>query len=314
MATLATSRSASRRKTDNIEKPERTEAKADNSFNELRFRLSTELQTTLEIDATLRIFYEKVCSVVQCSGLSYSCAKKQTLVKFGEDDAHSAAYKVSSKDEQLGDLQFYRKHPFVETELAFLEMLIGVLFFPLRNALKYKAALQNSFTDTLTSLGNRQALELCSLREIKLAQRHQKSLSLLVIDIDHFKSVNDKHGHLAGDAVLSHIAKLISDTLRESDQVFRYGGEEFVALLSETHMDQAFQTAERIRKAVQLAPIENNKALIKITTSVGIASIAPSDDFNALFQRADDALYQAKANGRNQVCMQRTGSEIRKIA
>lgn len=287
---------------------------ATTNFDELRFNLANELQSTLDLELTLRSFFNSVNTIVNCGGLRYLSNDKKISIQFGSQDGHSAGYSVSSKIDQLGDLVFFRKHPFAEAELAALEMLIGVLFFPLRNALKYRAALASSYTDMLTGLGNRQSLEIASFREVRLAQRHSRALSLLVIDIDHFKSVNDLHGHLSGDAVLGHIAKVIKETLRDSDQVFRFGGEEFVALLTETAMEQAKLTGERIRSAIEATSIANGESNIRVTTSVGVASLTGDDDFKALFQRADAALYQAKSCGRNQVCYQKLGTEIKKIA
>lgn len=283
-------------------------------FQELRFRLSNELQSTLELEITLRTFFDRVCSIMKCGGLQYQYNDKNITLQFGDTLGNRANYKVSSQKDTLGELTFYRKQAYAEAELAVLEMLIGVLFYPLRNALKYKAALENSYIDSLTGLHNRMSLNIASAREIKLSKRHEKALSLLVIDIDHFKNINDCYGHLCGDAVLAHIAKLIEETLRETDQVFRFGGEEFVALLSETSMHHAELTAERIRKVIAESSVKNGTQTITASASVGVASLTKEDDFDSLFDRADVALYRAKAKGRNQVCCERIGKEIKKIA
>jgi len=287
---------------------------SDNSINKLRFELANELQSSLDLEVTLRTFFDGVKSVVSCDGLKYTLHTRNLELFFGDKGQHSAKYGVSSKDDELGKLVFSRKKPFCEAELAFLEMMIGTVFYPLRNALKYRSALEHSLVDALTGLNNRQALDLSSLREVKLSQRHNKALSLLVIDLDHFKKINDTYGHLTGDIVLKNVAKLISDTLRETDQVFRYGGEEFVALLSETDIEQAEKSAERIRNAIASSMIKHNGQRINVTASIGVASLTKDDQFEGLFQRADQALYNAKAEGRDRIRSQRIGEEIKKTA
>lgn len=317
MATLATSATSHINKAKAGEQPQDSSSRdkgAQLNLNDLRFKVANELQSSLELEATLRTFFDRICSVVHCSGLKYDYAEKNLNLHFGDDATHTANYKVSSTEEQLGDLQFLRKHPFAEAELAVIEMLIGVLFYPLRNALKYRAAIERALVDGLTGLNNRHALELASIREVKLAQRHSKPLSILVIDIDHFKQINDQHGHYVGDCTLSDTAKVIADTLRESDQIFRFGGEEFVALLTETHIDDAEMTAERIRKAIERTAIQSDELKLSVTASVGVASLNKSEDFNDVFKRADSALYNAKQSGRNRVKASYAGEEIKKIA
>ena len=122
------------------------------------------------------------------------------------------------------------------------------------------------------------------------------------IGVDHFKLFNDTHGHLAGDDALRHIAEVLSTTARETDEVFRYGGEEFAVLLSDIRQDQVFPTAERIRSEVEqahfLLPNGDNES---ITVSIGAAGLASGFSFNDIVERADKALYQAKVAGRNKV-------------
>lgn len=176
-----------------------------------------------------------------------------------------------------------------------------MLVYPLRNAVCYRDALRASKTDPLTGLGNRLALDETLKRELQLAQRYQDHLSIAVIDVDFFKRINDTYGHQVGDTVLKRIGETLHTVCRSTDMAFRFGGEEFVVVLSKTDALGAQVIAERLREAVATLVWEN---LPNITVSVGIASstndsIEFAEDF---FARADRALYQVKTTGRNRVC------------
>jgi diguanylate cyclase (GGDEF)-like protein len=157
-------------------------------------------------------------------------------------------------------------------------------------------------------------MEMALKRELELAKRNNLPLSLLVIDIDHFKIVNDTWGHNIGDQILTHIAAVIKDSLRQTDQTFRFGGEEFVVILCDTQAAAAQMVANRIRKNVNCTPAQNSTD-VKSSVSIGLAYLAPDDDRNSLFTRADTALFQAKQTGRNCVVneselVQVTGVEL----
>lgn len=160
-------------------------------------------------------------------------------------------------------------------------------------------------TDQLTSLPNRRAFDLVYTTEFRRAARHRTSLAVLLIDVDHFKRVNDKYGHRVGDVVLTRIAKQISRSIRRpGDFAARYGGEEFVAILPETERDGAMMIAERMRAAIQsMVPSPKEPDLDAVTVSIGVAvakierSSSPDDPIN----HADRALYEAKRAGRNRV-------------
>ena len=160
-------------------------------------------------------------------------------------------------------------------------------------------------TDPLTQLLNRRALTERITAEMERALRYDSSMALLMIDLDHFKSVNDTYGHLVGDDVLRDVAALLIATIRSTDMVARYGGEEFLVLLPETDDAGAESFAERIREAVEQHPFGGraNQAPLKLTTSVGVATFpaARIESVEDLFARADAALYRAKADGRNRV-------------
>jgi len=159
-----------------------------------------------------------------------------------------------------------------------------------------------SHHDSLTGLLNRRAIEYLLSRETQRLQRFSESFSVLILDIDHFKRVNDRLGHAAGDAVLCAVAQTLQAHAREVDRVARFGGEEFCVLLPHTLHDGAMQAAERLRDAVSQISIPWNDELIAVTISTGMATADnPHETMEALIQRADQALYRAKAEGRNRV-------------
>jgi two-component system cell cycle response regulator len=159
-----------------------------------------------------------------------------------------------------------------------------------------------SRTDALTGVANRRSFDQALTQEMARARRYGSALGVVVLDIDHFKKVNDTHGHQGGDEVLRSFAKTVAGALREGDVLFRYGGEEFVALLPYADQAGALTAAERLVKAVAAAPIRVGSTVINVTTSAGVAALASSDaDGLSLVARADGALYEAKRNGRNRV-------------
>lgn len=159
-------------------------------------------------------------------------------------------------------------------------------------------------TDSLTGLFNRRHFFELAEKEINKSVRYDRSLSVILLDIDLFKRINDKHGHLVGDHVLTHFGDLLHKAIRTSDTAARYGGEEFVILLPETGTAQAMTFAERLRRWVEDSPVQIDDIVIHITVSVGVAgndSKKKMETLDLLISQADQALYQAKNAGRNQV-------------
>lgn len=157
--------------------------------------------------------------------------------------------------------------------------------------------------DFLTEVPNRRAFDKRLHEEIDRFRRGGPPFTLVLLDIDHFKTVNDTYGHVAGDEVLQAVANVIEKDRRATDFTSRYGGEEFAMLLPCTGEQQACTLVDRIRQCVEASPIHTRVAPISITLSAGVAEMLPADQGSAaLIQRADDRLYRAKQQGRNQVC------------
>lgn len=152
-------------------------------------------------------------------------------------------------------------------------------------------------TDALTGINNRRAFEHSLAQELALVERRSTPLSLVIVDVDHFKMINDTYGHAAGDKVLQSIAALLTKTARNVDVVARIGGEEFAVILPNTDETSALTIAERMRAAVANEVWLNTP----LTISLGTATLSSHEDASSLFVRADKAMYAAKANGRNRV-------------
>jgi diguanylate cyclase (GGDEF)-like protein len=154
--------------------------------------------------------------------------------------------------------------------------------------------------DMLTNIYNRRHLDEHLRSVISSARRHDRTIGVLIVDIDHFKNVNDEHGHLAGDAVLREVAARLAQAMRTEDALGRWGGEEFLAVLTDTPPEGVRVMAERLRQVIAAAPFTlDDGSQIRVTVSVGHAS--GTEDAEVLVHRADDALYVAKAEGRNRV-------------
>ncbi|MBU0465070.1 MAG: GGDEF domain-containing protein, partial [Proteobacteria bacterium] len=156
-----------------------------------------------------------------------------------------------------------------------------------------------ALTDKLTGIYNRQAFDLVIHPILKDIHRKKFALSLILFDIDHFKKVNDEFGHMAGDEALKHIVQLCLDTIRESDVLCRWGGEEFLILLKECSLEDAYEISEKIRETIQNTPLVYKGKEIFSTISLGVCRYHLPEKEDSFIARADNLLYKAKQNGRN---------------
>lgn len=149
--------------------------------------------------------------------------------------------------------------------------------------------------DSLTGLLSRAAMEDCIEQDLAA----QKDFFLLMLDLDHFKNINDQYGHLVGDEVLRIVAQRLQKAVRDSDRIGRFGGEEFVALIRQDSLSRVLDISERIRLSVCREPVESNELVIEVSISIGLTKYHPDDTVAQLLERADQALYRAKQSGRN---------------
>lgn len=267
--------------------------------NSISLQLTGILQSTLELDQVLELFDQEINSVVPHSGLSCGNKEDDYIIKFGEEARHRCTYQLILLDKNIGELVFYRDSKFTDKEIKQLETMIAALIYPLHNALLYKRAIEKAHRDPVTGVNNRTAMDSALIQEINHAKRHRAPLSLIVIDIDKFKHINDTYGHIAGDSILKRVAQCMAESIRGSDIIYRYGGEEFVVVLRSTKKPGAKLLAERILKAVESMHCQYDDFDVHITVSAGLATIKKGDTVQSLLERSDKALYQAKDLGRN---------------
>lgn len=195
---------------------------------------------------------------------------------------------------------------------SFMVLMLVVGFMTVATRRLQTILEQRSARDPLTQVLNRRGFADVYARERALMQRERRATTLLSIDLDHFKSINDRYGHATGDRVLVHVAGVIGKALRASDHVARFGGEEFVVLLPDTGMERAGNVAERIQEVLR-APRKDG--LPAYTASIGIAcQLSAEEDLDGILQRADGALYRAKALGRNRVEVAEPASLLARVA
>ena len=198
----------------------------------------------------------------------------------------------------------YQTPVFMRRTQEILNMAQNQITIVVDNARLYEAARRLAITDGLTKLYNHRFFQELFEREFRRSERYSTVFSLIMLDIDHFKKINDTYGHLCGDEILRGLAELIKDCLRSIDTVARYGGEEFAILLPETGGAEAVKTAERIRCMVEEHTFSGNDEGLKTTVSLGVATY-PSPGVHQrsdVLAKADAAMYEAKEGGRNRVC------------
>jgi len=273
----------------------------EDKYQLLKSKLSSILQSSLELEQVLGIFHEELQAVIELDGLGYVNESRKIEIKTGRKATHSCGYRLITPTDFLGELNFYRGKRFSALDLELIEDVLGTLICPLRNALQYREAIIASLTDPLTGAGNRIALDTTLRRGNELGKRHRSPLSLLLIDIDDFKNINDKLGHKTGDLVLKEVVSGLHKVNRQTGLSFRYGGEEFVIVLNETNLQGAMVIAQRIRQTIEEKEVKAAGEQVNVTVSIGATTLKNSDSLDGFFHRADKALYQAKDAGKNQV-------------
>lgn len=264
-------------------------------------RLTRRLSTTLSLEQQLAILAEELVAIIPFSSLNYRhrIGKQDFVYATGMGGPHRCEYRLSLEAVNYGTLVLQRRQRFTEQELEGIEIILGAAICPIRNACQYVAIEQASLTDSLTGIPNKRALDDALQRSSLLSERHGEPYSLVLCDLDHFKTINDTHGHVVGDHILQIAAAEIEKSIRTSDSVYRFGGEEFAILLPHTSEQDAKDVAERVRKAIAAIRVDGGEKELKVTTSCGVATFLPQEAPQAWLARADEALYRAKHQGRN---------------
>jgi len=220
----------------------------------------------------------------------------------GTELVHSGlAVPVPGESTAIGFIAIYSRsisHRFEEEIIRELEELAKRAGPAIENAWRFREARKLADLDALTGLHNRRYFHETLAREVSRAQRYSRQLALIVFDLDDFKAINDRIGHLSGDAVLAETAERVLDVVRSADIACRVGGDEFAVILPESSTDDADQLYHRLRGAVSSRPVGQAG---RLSLSAGIAELLPDDDPTNFFERADEALYRAKELGKGQV-------------
>lgn len=237
----------------------------------------------------------------------YSAQKHQPLFPAFDSLGSVALLPLIRQNKLIGSLNLASRNPDrfqAGIGTQFLQHLAAVVSACIENARLHEEIKLVGLCDPLTGVNNRRFFDQRIEEEFSKAQRNQSTLACLFIDLDHFKRINDTHGHQVGDVVLKHVAQLLSETLRQGDVLARYGGEEFVVLLTGADQIITLEIAERMRNLVENTPFwtAQNKS-VQVTLSVGIAFFQAGQVISVkqLLQKADQAVYAAKLSGRNQI-------------
>lgn len=262
-------------------------------------RISTALQSSLHTADIVRAFTQELRRLLPKISVRYCNKIHEILIEDGRHFQHRASYELNLVGDSLGEIAFYREREFKDKEFALIEIVLCALIYPLRNCLLYQQALHQALKDPLTGVNNRASLNAFLKQQVLVAERHKNPMSAIMLDIDKFKSINDTYGHLVGDIVLRKVANTIVLCTRDSDVVFRFGGEEFVVVLSNTDETGAILLAERIRMKIAEIDIDTLGGTGKVTASAGISEYKVSDTPDSLLARCDKLMYRAKRAGRN---------------
>ena len=264
---------------------------------------------TLDLDAVIERINEHLAEHLGHSGWIFTSDQGENW-QGGEIDRHRIEYALRYNGTDLGSLALMRGRRFDDQEQALVESVLGLAAPALHNAWRFRRLRANLERDELTGLGNRRAFEAQGEQWLSDCLRQGRSLSLLTVDLDHFKQLHDRFGHTVGDEILREVASALRDSTRQSDLCVRMGGEEFLVLLPGADLRAGMECAERIRQAIarirvaaraeEGAPVASD-GVATITASVGVSTLGRHTTLQSLYQKADEALYAAKASGRDRV-------------
>ena len=264
-----------------------------------------------EVDSKLKLFIDQVTNALSQKNTPVSTAIYNASANFLDPERNDLLYSLNmvvEKYEQESAEKINRLRTAQNIILAIIILTIITetlfIFRPImRNIGSYAELLKKEANyDFLSGLLNSRPFSVIANKALSSAQRHQTDLSVIIFDLDKFKKINDRYGHPAGDKVIKKFSAILTENSRASDSVARTGGEEFIILLPNTHLDDAMLLAEKFRLAASQSAINHNNNTITFTTSCGVSQLKETDtEIESLINRADNALYKAKRNGRNQV-------------
>ncbi|WP_207168506.1 GGDEF domain-containing protein [Thiocystis violacea] len=271
------------------------------------------ITASLELDTVMATLNAFLADLVEHTGWEYRRSDAAEIMKGGKPDRNRLEYLLTLNGVEMGTLKLMRGRRFSEDEQVRIEGLLGLAAPAIQNALRFFKVSQQLERDPLTGLGNRRALNLQGAQWLADSVRHHQPISMLVMDLDRFKAVNDTYGHPVGDRLLCRVAETLMHVTRTADLCVRMGGDEFVVLLPWTDLADALECAERIRHALSEQPIETSGGeQVAASVSIGVATLRKDMDLDKLYQQADEALYAAKRAGSNRVLAGSSTAECRR--
>jgi diguanylate cyclase (GGDEF)-like protein len=254
--------------------------------------LLEQLQTTLDLDKILNIFSMEAAKFVDFSGLNFKSEFSENAIRGSRKAKSEKSFELKINNEYIGILTYQINSPISLTNHKILRELHQYLVYPLKNALSYQQALLLARQDSLTDLGNRRYFDEQLKRAMHQAKRQQSQAGIIVCDLNKFKAINDTFGHPTGDKVLQQFSKVLKASVRDSDSVFRFGGDEFVILVEDASKQSLHIIEHRIENEISCNPLLKE---YQVSCSIGMCFMKNSDTEASFFERADEALYQNKA-------------------
>lgn len=268
-----------------------------------RLRLAARLYASLDVREVLHGFVQALAHQSAVTGLDYEAPDRLAL-RAGRKAPHRFSCKLHHGSMSLGTLALFSDFPFTAATVQQLRLLLSEsLAGPLANALRYRAAATGAVHDDLTGCAGAAALLLCTRREVARARRHGGPATLVAVDVDHLRTINDFYGWAAGERVLVRVGRVLEQCSRDSDVAFRLQGGAFVVLLANADLAAGLRVAERIRQALRESPVEFGDEEIRVTVSSGVAALDPTERPECWIERAQMALHQAKESGRDAVAV-----------
>jgi len=264
--------------------------------SEDKLALLEKLNMTIELEALLATYTVEVSRIIPITGLEFEDSDHKLQLKYSKASATKLTRQLTFKNMVLGNIIYLSTKLLTNRQRQLLASIEQQLLQPLHNVLRFEHARRLSMRDYLTGLGNRNYFEDVLRHMTATAEREKRSFTLVFIDLDNFKAVNDQYGHLAGDQVLVEFAHLISLAVRNNDHAFRFGGDEFAILLSHSDQLQPEFVAQRIINATYSSQLLRKS---NVTASIGFANWQSGDCNALLTERADQALYLVKHQGKN---------------
>ncbi|GAA58940.1 GGDEF domain protein [Pseudoalteromonas sp. BSi20652] len=258
--------------------------------------LVAELQTSLIIEDVLAIYAKFTKKLLNFTGLQFQSTLGTTQTSESDINSKPYIFDLAIGKEHLGQLIYFSKYPLSQTIEKKLRAFHTALVYPLRNAMMYSRVLRLATKDSLTGLNNRSQFNDVLSQKLENCRRYQRPFSLMLLDLDNFKQVNDTFGHKIGDDTLKEFANVLQSSIRATDSVFRFGGDEFAILIEDPEFTTNKVVAERIMRFVRHSSIMSK---YKVTVSIGYTLATSNDCDVEIFSRADKGLYKAKASGRN---------------